>query len=404
MSTEEDREYFFNKIPGKMTIGSAFPIRTGQQMRIASEVMDADEGLREGMVGDETVIRRTASGRQEIKAKFIQDSRDVKTLTIQRFNRDRPSDRDYFTFTGGEVDTLLNFFRKIHAAQFADDGKVHITNEKLRDLLLHEGQVRALFRDNEDLFIEVAQSQIFKRDLIALGYRRKQLAYFQRLLEDEGFFEAEQERLHVGPEKLWQGFFQANTWIFGYGLSYQFLGAIDPERLEQIVIGRDLLNPGKRADAVMKSQARINSLCFVEIKTHDTPLLTKDAYRVSAWQPSSQLTGGVAQVQATVQGVVERYTVKLELTDEAGDLTGESVFNIDPRAFLVVGDLKQFMGPNGVNAPRFRSFEVYRRNLRRPEILTFDELLSRARFIVEGEEPTSAPSPMDVDLDDDVLF
>ena len=34
---------------------------------------------------------------------------------------------------------------------------------------------------------------------------------------------------------------------------------------------------------------------------------------------------------------------------------------------------------------RYRSFETFRRNLHQPEILTFDELLYRARFIVDSQ-------------------
>jgi hypothetical protein len=40
----------------------------------------------------------------------------------------------------------------------------------------------------------------------------------------------------------------------------------------------------------------------------------------------------------------------------------------------------------GINEAKFRSFELYRRHMTRPEILTFDELLERAKFIVsEGD-------------------
>lgn len=39
---------------------------------------------------------------------------------------------------------------------------------------------------------------------------------------------------------------------------------------------------------------------------------------------------------------------------------------------------------------RLAGFELYRRNLRNPEILTFDELLARARFIVASSAPDQA--------------
>jgi hypothetical protein len=41
---------------------------------------------------------------------------------------------------------------------------------------------------------------------------------------------------------------------------------------------------------------------------------------------------------------------------------------------------------HGVNQDRHRSFELFRRNTANPEIITFDELFERARFIVRQNE------------------
>jgi hypothetical protein len=54
-----------------------------------------------------------------------------------------------------------------------------------------------------------------------------------------------------------------------------------------------------------------------------------------------------------------------------------------PRSVVVAGSLSQFQTGHGVNEPRFTSFELFRRQLIAPEIVTFDELYERARFIVE---------------------
>ena len=74
------------------------------------------------------------------------------------------------------------------------------------------------------------------------------------------------------------------------------------------------------------------------------------------------------------------------MTDETGNPTGEEIFNYMPNSFLVIGSLQEFTGEHGVNQERFRSFELYRRNTTSPEIITFDELLERARFIVKMNE------------------
>lgn len=73
----------------------------------------------------------------------------------------------------------------------------------------------------------------------------------------------------------------------------------------------------------------------------------------------------------------------METVDKLGYPTGEQLFNVEPKSFLVVGTLSEFIKSDAVHAGKFRDFELFRKNTWRPEIVTFDELLERARFIVE---------------------
>ena len=63
-----------------------------------------------------------------------------------------------------------------------------------------------------------------------------------------------------------------------------------------------------------------------------------------------------------------------------GNDTEQSAYSIDPRSFLVAGNTAELRG----NDDKIACFELYRRNIRSPEILTFDELLYRARYIVQN--------------------
>jgi hypothetical protein len=185
------------------------------------------------------------------------------------------------------------------------------------------------------------------------------------------------------PEAIWQTFFEENVWIFGYGLTYLFLSNLDERKLEQAVSGSDLWQRGKRADGVLKSRGAIEALCFVEIKKHSTPLVRSPQYRPSCWAPSDELAGAVVQCQVTVEQAIRKVMEKLEPRDEAGDPTGEQIFTYQPRSFLVVGSLDEFVSDKGTNKDRYRSFELFRRNVIKPEIVTFDELYERAKFIVD---------------------
>ncbi|WP_439401937.1 hypothetical protein ACNJYA_01970 [Bradyrhizobium sp. DASA03068] len=66
---------------------------------------------------------------------------------------------------------------------------------------------------------------------------------------------------------------------FGCGLSLIYFGPLDERKLEQTVRGFDLAGPGKRVDALLRSNAVLSTTCFVEIKRHDTDLVAASNYR-----------------------------------------------------------------------------------------------------------------------------
>jgi hypothetical protein len=54
-----------------------------------------------------------------------------------------------------------------------------------------------------------------------------------------------------------------------------------------------------------------------------------------------------------------------------------NIFTHEPKGILVIGNTNQLNSFEKRN-----SFELYRQNVHNPEIITFDELLERAKFIV----------------------
>ena len=220
----------------------------------------------------------------------------------------------------------------------------------------------------------------------AIAYRKKQLGIFEKLLTDAAYFENIKKKANCKVEGVWQKYFEKNTWIFGYGLGYVFLTGLDEKKLEQVVQGYSVNTHGKRSDALMKTRGILSNLCFVEIKTHRTDLLEKDAYRPGCWAISKELAGAVAQVQGTVELASHSLSNKLSMKDKDGNPTGEEIYNYRPKSYLVIGTLEEFLTPNGVNEDKLRSFELFRKSIANPEIITFDELYERARFIVRTNE------------------
>jgi antiviral defense system Shedu protein SduA len=383
----EDYEYHRNKRPDKTYVSKSlsFGQQSDRRFRIASKVFDSPEAHDFALEHGEHVIRITPGRRQEIVAKFYEDNRGIFVLTIQRFTPGTGvPHQTSFSFIGDEIPRLIEFISNLQLIAFPNANGLNVTDADLQKLLLSPEQVRSLIVQNQELVLELASSEITKSDLIALGYRKKQLDRFQKLLCDPDYFEQEKRSGGTTDEGVWQHFFESNKWIFGYGLTYIFLAGLDDRKLEQVVVGHTFTDRGKRADAVMKTKGAIEALCFVEIKKHSTPLLKATHYRAGCWSPSDELSGGVAQLQGTIEQAVRKLSDKLEIHTDNGDPTGEHLFSYQPRSFLVVGSLSEFEIQNGINRDKYRSFELFRRNTVRPEIITYDELYHRAKFIVEN--------------------
>lgn len=235
---------------------------------------------------------------------------------------------------------------------------------------------------------QIMNDNITQKDIKAIAYRKDQLNKFYKLINDEMYFQHildNSGNKNQSIEAVWQDFFEKNTWIFGYSLNYIFSTSLAEKKLEQVVSGFDFNSSGKRVDALMKTNGFISSLCLIELKTHKDSLLkaVKNSYRKDCWQISDNLSGAVSQIQKTVFKTIKKQETKIDIYDDSGDPTGEAVFLVQPKTYLIIGNQEEFKGENGINIEKYSSFELFRRNLINLDIITFDELYERAKFIVE---------------------
>lgn len=383
-------EAYWGMRPNQLYLSKAFPEYRddprSRTLRYATKVIDSDVMDVCDVEVQELVIRQTPGGRQQIKALFFEDDRSIQRLVIQRFfqtSGDKPSRKQHFSFVGEEIDRLLSMVEAVKRAELDDSGKVRFSDEHLGELL----------NDDDDLlrFLQRHRERLGQLDTVGefalyleFCERKRQVELFEALLHDEDrFAEMAQVWGCRGPEVVWQRFFEHNPWIFGLSLSPVFLSSLDGEKLERVVRGYSVAGDGKRADALMRTNGILSSLCFVEIKTHQTRLLHANAYRAGAWSVSNEVAGAVAQCHATVQAAMREFQTRLATIDGDGNPTGNEIFLYQPRSYLIVGCLDEFMTDHGPNESKFRSFELFRRNLRTPEVVTFDELLERAKATVD---------------------
>lgn len=394
--------YASGRLPGRTYASRSFPVAgalsrdAGQPARFVAKVFDNNEESKLVIEGEEWVIRETPAGRIQIKLMVAREPGRVKCLWIQRVPKPGRA---------GRVKTLVSLDRDSSAALIellknldnipVEGGKaVRVDDSLVRDLFANPSALVGLYRRDPEQFRHLITSDVYARDLIAVSHRREQVSIFKRLLTDKDFFNDEAAQ-YPRAEDVWQKFFESNPWILGVTLTGQLLTGWSKDKLEQVVKGSSIAGFGKRVDALLKTSGRIKSMVFAEFKTHRTALLAEPSYRSGCWAPSKHLAGGVAQVQGTVSLATQDIRGRLaELSEDGSEVPGDFAYLIKPRSFLIIGMLDQFIGERGGQDPeRFRSFELYRRNLTEPEVITFDELLAKAEYLVEAADAEASDRP-----------
>lgn len=373
-----------NLDPGDIRISRRLDYGHGP-MRYVTMRLNDDERTEHVMEKGEVVLRTTPKGVRTLVARFYESDRMPIALTLQY--RNEQTGRPH---TGGislradEIPKFLEFLDSIRRVHLMP-GRMVVESGALEHPNFTDDALLAAIRTKPDLAAEIVETQATSRDVKAVAYRRKALERFRTLLYDDEFFDAEVRNApRNSRESVWQNFFEENQWIFGYGLSYIFLTAADPEKLRRAVSGFSLAVRGKEPDAVMRTRGAVSALCLIEVKTDGTELLRRTATRPGAYGPSADLTNAISQAQASISGAERQLEESFQPTDERGDPVSEMIFRYRPRSYLVIGTLNEFCTEHGVNKDQYRSFEMFRRNLTAPEIITFDELYTRAAYIVEN--------------------
>ncbi len=175
-------------------------------------------------------------------------------------------------------------------------------------------------------------------------------------------------------EKWWQIFFENNKWIFGYGLNYQILR----QEQDQPHYGGTRVNGrgGQIGDYLTSTVGDLSFTVLVEIKTPDTSLLQgAKEIRSGVWSLSKELTDALSQIQANIDIWDKQGSRQPENVDE---FEKKNIFTVQPKGIIVIGQLSQLDSRS-----KRETFQRFRKSIHGIDILTFDELLNRAKFIVD---------------------
>lgn len=377
--SDNDFDYIANYVPNRLYINPA-PAK-GTFASIAGES--------EELIGEVNITSRC---KLAVTSFFVKDKGDFDSFKISKMRwtkRDgwHPESQVHVNhFQLGQINRFLSLISHLDLSE-AQKAKLDLGQVDIAALgaLLGTDKGAAIVK-------ELADSPELHHDIYALASKRDALAEFERKLGTDA------------SEREWQDYFEANPWVFGHGLNYKFLDKVG-SKLETVTTGSAFDHPGKRIDALMRTRAEISQYVLIEIKKDGTKLLQKDQYRSGCWAASAELSAAVTQTQKTVfEFTRDRFHDLLK--DEDGNRTGEEAYAVEPRSFVVIGNLSELADNND----KIACFELYRRKLVSPEIVTFDELFQRARCIVHNlsgqvEPAQQQPEPaFDPDLDDDVPF
>ena len=386
--TKEDGEIYYYKLREKSGPDTIYVSKlvefensvTGvkKSRREIRKVFGEQESSEIVKVKGELILRSSPTGRDQIKVIVHENDNNRIGFVLQKFRGDtgNPSKETNFSFYDDEFHELLEFLNLVRFMDLSDTNNFKSSLSTLREKVLVNKEDKELLDslthlqgDNRINFLEkMRDSSLTKQDLDILTGRKDGLVLFHRKLYVEKDWN----------EPQWQNFFSENTWIFGYGLDYRFLSILQKEAAvsDVDVDGKNTVN----SDFLMGSN---DFTVLVELKRPDTLLFESGKNRSHSWRLSQYLVHAVSQILAQ-KAAWEIKSSRTNYDENGCPITQRTS---DPKAILIIGKKDEIDGNPRDFEIKKKTFELYRRDSRNVEILTYDELYERAYYIVNQELP-----------------
>jgi hypothetical protein len=380
---DDDAKFFELRKEGKAYLTKVFSHGSinPERRRLIRGVIEGTERVLLGEIEGSMCLRITGDKRKtQVTALVSQDDGGIRRVTLETF-QNRAGDwyqayeKDSFSFRSDEFERLLAFLDSIkfidrsneerfdvrdvsvgHGPKIIADASDHALLSRIRKLGPQERE--RLFRD---VHADLTQNEVN----LLLG-RRQGLEQFEQQLADGRWAETD-----------WQDFFERQSWVFGYGLDYRIMRPFDRE----MVVGAGGTDDRDRptVDYLLNF---MNYSVLVEIKRPDTPIFQqRRAGRSGTWRFSNEFMDAVSQVlEQKAEWLLQAQT------GQNFNKSGERRLDArtrDPKAILVIGRGLDIDGYGNARDAEVRrdTFELFRRDTRNLDIVTFDEVLERARFI-----------------------
>lgn len=350
---------------------------------------------------DEKSATMKFAPRTMLKVVYIEKNGDIEGFELIKLVSGKETERIKLSkFNFAQLREFLRFINEIDLKG--------ITEKRLKifdDQDLDEDSIRSvktlLSKEGGADVVEtlIDEGIISSKDIVNTSFRKRGLDIFQKLKDSPDYWKTYADENDISKhseEKVWQYFFEKNQWIFGYGLDYRFKNILQRETHlsdsnidgTNTVIGDYLLG-----DKFFTT--------FVELKKPSTPLFSREKNRSNSWRLSNDLIDSVSQIlEHKSSGMI-----KLEKQQYVeGEPLNQKAY--DSKVVLIIGDWRELEKSSNTEEKEIKkkTLELFRRDSRNVEILTFDELYERAKFIIDGQDETENDRDKVYDEDDDLPF
>ena len=385
MSDEREYEYFKLRKQAKTYISKVFSFseRNPERVRHVRMVIEGNDRVLFGEIEGAMCLRLTGNSRKtQVSALITQDDKKIKRLTIQTF-KPRAGDwieaieKDEFTFRSGEFSRLLRFLSQIEFIDLSnhDNFQIEDISKKSGPKTIIDAEdrgvidrIKSMPKAQRSNLLRALQPSLTGEEIDILLGRKRGLEEFEH-----------QMRLGDWAEVQWQDFFEREQWVFGYGLDYRVMRQFGRE----MTVGAGGVDD-RNKPVVDFLMTFTDYTVLVEIKKPDTPIFRRTrGGRAGTWEFSPEFMSAVSQI-------VEQKAEWLSFAQSGEHYNKSGIDALTARtrnakSILVIGSKEQFSGSGDLRAANVMhdTFELFRRETRSIDIITFDELLERARFITK---------------------
>ncbi len=386
MNDLSEAKYFKLRKAAKTYISRVFSFREASEpLRQVRMILEGSDKIHFGEVDGAVCLRLTGNSRKtQVTAIVTQCDKGLRRLTLQTF-KTRAGDwieaveKDEFTFRAEEFERLLAFLEGIKFIDLSNP-----ENFQIEDISTRAGpkaiidasdrgiidRIRSMSKSQRSNVLRALQGTLTDEEINVLLGRKEGLKEYEIHMREGDWSEIQ-----------WQDFFERETWVFGYGLDYRLMRQFGRE----LTVGRaGTDNQNKPVIDFLMQFTEYTVL--VEIKKPDTPIFkaTRRTGRAGTWEFTSEFIGAISQIiEQKAEWLHAAQLGEHHSRDGTEVLTARTK---NAKSILVIGSREEFSrSGNSRDANVMRdTFELFRRENRSIDILTFDELLERARFIARA--------------------